>query len=209
MFDLEEQEQIEAIKAWWNDNGKMVIVVATAFVVAVVAAQGWRYYKQIQTQQASELYGVLEELLPSKDSKKIRETAGAIVEKFPSTAYAARAALIAAKVNYEAGDAKSAKAQLQWATDNTAEDELRDMARLRLAGILLDEKNYAEALQQLEARHSPAYDPLFYDLKGDILVAQGKTAEAKSAYQSAFDKTDNKSNYRNLIQAKLDALGGK
>ncbi|HSS46029.1 MAG TPA: tetratricopeptide repeat protein [Burkholderiales bacterium] len=209
MYDLQEQEQLDELKAWWKENGRRVITIVVVFALGAAAVQGWRHYQQTQARQAAALYGTLEELLPGKDAKKIQEMAGAIVEKFPSTAYATRAALIAAKTNYDSGDVKSAKAQLQWVIDHASEDELRDMARLRLGGALLDEKNYAEALSLLEAKHSPAYDPLFYDLKGDILVAQGKTAEARDAYQTALDKSDKKSNYRSLIQVKLDALGGK
>ncbi|MGH8710706.1 MAG: tetratricopeptide repeat protein, partial [Burkholderiales bacterium] len=116
---------------------------------------------------------------------------------------------IAAKINYQAGDAQSAKAQLQWVIDHAAEDELQDIARLRLAGMLVDEKNYAQALQLLEAKHNLSYDAFYLDLKGDVLVAQGKFAEARSAYQAALSKADKKSTYRDLIQIKLDALGGK
>lgn len=209
MYDLEEQEQLDELKAWWKENGRRVITIVAVFALGGAAVQGWRHYQQTQTQQAAAIYTALEELLPGKDAKKIQETAGALIEKFPSTAYAARAALIAAKANYEAGELKSAAAQLQWIIDHASGDELRDMARLRLGGLLLDEKKHPEALTLLEAKHSLAYDPLFYDLKGDILVAQGKTAEARGAYQTALDKSDKRSNYRSLIQVKLDALGGK
>ena len=209
MYDLQEQEQIDALKAWWKENGRVVILTIIAFVVAAAGIQGWRYYQQSQAQQAAELYGALQQLVPENNAKKIRETSAIIIEKFSSTAYAPRAALIAAKINYQAGDAQSAKLQLQWVIDHAAEDELQDIARLRLAGILLDEKNYAQALQLLEAKHSPSYDAFYLDLKGDVLVAQGKPAEARSTYQAALSKADKKSNYRDLIQIKLDALGGK
>ena len=209
MYDLQEQEQIDALKAWWKENRRVVILTVTVFVVAMAGVQAWRYYQQSQAQQAAELYGALQQLVPENNAKKIREAAATLIDKFSSTAYAPRAALIAAKVNYQAGDAQSAKAQLQWVIDHAAEDELQDIARLRLAGMLLDEKNYTQALRLLEAKHSPAYDAFYLDLKGDVLLAQGKPAEARGAYQAAFDKIDKKSNYRDLIQIKLDALGGK
>jgi len=209
MYDLQEQEQIDALKAWWKENRRVVILTVTVFVVAMAGVQAWRYYQQSQAQQAAELYGALQQLVPENNAKKIREAAATLIDKFSSTAYAPRAALIAAKVNYQAGDAQSAKAQLQWVINHAAEDELQDIARLRLAGMLLDEKNYTQALRLLEAKHSPAYDAFYLDLKGDVLLAQGKPAEARGAYQAAFDKIDKKSNYRDLIQIKLDALGGK
>ncbi len=209
MYDLQEQDQIDELKAWWKENRRVVILTVTVFVVAIAGVQAWRYHQQSQAQQAAELYGALQQLVPENNAKKIREAAATLIDKFSSTAYAPRAALIAAKVNYQAGDAQSAKAQLQWVIDHAAEDELQDIARLRLAGMLLDEKNYTQTLQLLEAKHSPAYDAFYLDLKGDVLLAQGKPAEARGAYQAAFDKIDKKSNYRDLIQIKLDALGGK
>ena len=209
MYDLQEQEQIDELKDWWKKNGRVVILTIITFVVAAVGVQAWRYYQQSQAQQAAELYGALQQLVPENNAKKIRETSAIIIERFSSTAYAPRAALIAAKINYQAGDAQSAKAQLQWVIDHAAEDELQDIARLRLAGMLVDEKNYAQALQLLEAKHNLSYDAFYLDLKGDVLVAQGKFAEARSAYQAALSKADKKSTYRDLIQIKLDALGGK
>lgn len=209
MYNLQEQEQIDELKAWWKENKRVVILIITAFVVAAAGIQAWRYYQQSQAQQAAESYGALQQLVPENNAKKIREAAAIIIEKFSSTAYAPRAALIAAKVDYQAGDAQSAKAQLQWVIDHAAEDELQDIARLRLAGMLLDEKNYTQALQLLETKHNPSYDAFYSDLKGDVLVAQGKPAEARSAYQEALNNIDKKSSYRDLIQIKLDALGGK
>ena len=209
MYDLQEQEQIDELKDWWKKNGRVVILTIITFVVAASGVQAWRYYQQSQAQQAAELFGTLQQLVQENNAKKIRETSAIIIDKFSSTAYAPRAALIAAKANYQAGDAQSAKVQLEWVIDHAAEDELQDIARLRLAGMLLDEKNYTQAMQLLDAKRNPSYDAFYLDLKGDVLVAQGKFAEARSAYQEAMSKADKKSNYRDLIQIKLDALGGK
>lgn len=207
-YDLEEQEKVEAIKAWWNDWGNTVILAVALFVATVAGAQGWRWYQRSQAEQAAALYMEVERALASRDDKKVRAAAAQVVEKFGSTAYAPRAALLAARSAYEAGDVAAAKAQLGWTTDNAKEDELRDLARLRLAGILLDEKKYDEALKALESARSAAYGPLFSDLKGDVLAAQGKKVEARSAYQAALEKLDARSQYRGYIQLKLDVLGG-
>jgi len=204
--DLEEQEQIDLIKTWWKRNGTMVVLAVVVFAVTVVAVQGWRQYQYGQTTKASMMFEALQGVAKSADAKKTRDSAGQIMEQYPSTAYAARAALIAAKSNYEAGDAKSAKAQLQWAVEHAKEDAVRDMARLRLSIVLLDEKNYAEALKLVELQPNPAFSALYADLKGDILAVQGKNAEAGTAYQSALEKIGAKSPYRELIQLKLDGL---
>jgi predicted negative regulator of RcsB-dependent stress response len=207
-YDLEEQEQIDAIKAWWKQNGNTVILGIGVFVAMAAGIQGWRHYQNKQTMAASGMYAALQTAVDGSDVKSSRDIAGQLMEQYPRSAYAARAALLAAKANAEVGDGKSAKAQLQWAEDHAKSDEVKDVAQLRLAGALLDEKNYADALTTLEARHNAAYDGLYADLKGDVLAASGKAADAKTAYKLALEKLDPAGGYRGLVQLKLDALGG-
>lgn len=207
MYDLEEQEQVDAIKAWWKRHGNNVIMGVAVFVAVVTGIQGWRYYQNTQAQQAAAIYDILQSAAQSNNVQKVRDAAGQIMDKFPRTPYAARSALISARTNYESGDAKSAKAQLQWVIDNAKEDTLRDEARMRLAGIMLDEKNSAEALKLLDSKHAEAYDALYADLKGDVLASQGKVEEARKAYSVALEKTDLKSPFRKYIQIKQDSLG--
>lgn len=206
-YDLEEQEQLDVLKAWWKRNGNAVMLGIAAFAAVVVGIQGWRYNQKNQQQQAAMVYEAVQGGIQSQDIKRIRTAVGQLIEKYPNTAYASRAALLAAGANYESGDAKSAKAQLQWVTEHAKEDGVRDIARLRLAGILLDEKNNEEALKVLESPHEQAFAPLFADLKGDVLVAQGKVADARAAYKAALEKMDEKSPYRQVVQMKLDGLG--
>lgn len=207
-YDLEEQEQLDAIKAWWKQYGNMVLMGLAVFVSVVAGMQGWRYYQGKQAAQAGGLYQVLQGAVESRDTKQVREVAGQLIEQYPRSSYASRAALTVAKANYESGDAKSAKAQLQWAVDHAKSDEIRDAARLRLAGVLLDEKNHGEALKLLETKHGAAFDGLYADLRADVLAASGKGAEAQAAYKLALEKMDPASAYRGLVQMKLDALGG-
>lgn len=207
-YDLEEQEQLDAIKAWWTQHGTTVLLSVAVFVAIVAGTQGWRYYQNKQTVQAAGLYEMLQGAADNRDVKKVREVAGQLIEQYPRTAYATRAALLAAKSNHDSGDAKSAKAQLQWALDHAGSDEIRDAARLRLAGVLLDEKNHGEALKLLEAKHGAAFDGLYADLKGDVLLASGKGSEALASYKLALEKIDPASAYRGLVQMKLDGLGG-
>lgn len=208
-YDLEEQEQIDALKAWWKRNGNTVIIAATVFFATVAGVQGWRYYQNTQATKASMAYGILQSVLRSGDVKRIRDAAGQVMEQYPNTAYAPRAALVAAAVNHDAGDMQSATAQLQWAIERSKESEVRDMARLRLAGLLLDEKKFGEAQKLVDEQPGAAFAGLFADMKGDILLAQGKNDEAKAAYKTALEKAGEKGQYRQLIQMKLDALGGQ
>ena len=206
-YDLEEQEQIDAIKAWWQEYGKLVMLAAIACLVTIAAFQGWRYYRGQQIERAGALFGQLDQAERANDAKKVRDIAAQIVDKHSSTPYAGMAALAAAKAGFTTGETEEAKKNLQWVMEKAREEEMREVARLRLAGILLDEKKYDDALKLLSGKTSDAYAALVADLKGDILAAQGKTAEARAAYQLALEKSDAASRYRPLIEMKLDALG--
>lgn len=207
-YDLEEQEQIAAIKEWWEKYGNYVTTGITVVCLAAAAWFGWRWYQANQSAQAGVLYAAVEEALQKNESPKAQDAAAQLENKFGGTGYAARGALLAAKLAFEAGDRAAAKNNYQWVIDHASEDELKQLARLRLATVLLDEKQYDQALQTLDAKHDDAIDALYSDLKGDVLAAAGKNAEAKAAYQAAFAKLDPKSPYRNFVQVKLDALGG-
>ena len=224
-YDLEEQEQIAELKAWWKVYGNRLVNAATVIALVVIAWQGWNWYQRNQSGQASMIYGVLQKAVQDKDTQRIKAASGELIEKYGRTGYASLGALSSAKAMIEAGDSPTAKAQLLWAADN-AKDELRDLARLRAALLLLDEKAYDPALKQLEGASSPAFEVRFQDTRGDILSALGKKAEAVVAYQAALAKLadleksgktagagqdwQGQSNaiFRDLITQKVDALGG-
>ncbi|MBI3479185.1 MAG: tetratricopeptide repeat protein [Nitrosomonadales bacterium] len=206
-LDLQEQEQLEALKSWWKDNRSWISATVLAVAVVMGGWSGWQYYQHKQATEAATLYQQLVEQLASNDAKRVNDAAAAVMDKFASTAYAARAALLAAQVNERSNDIAKAKTQLQWVIDHAYETTLKDVARLRLAAVLLDEKNYPDALTLLEAKHPDSFDGLYADLRGDVLNAQGKVDEARSSYKLAYEKIDAQSSYRNLIQLKLDALG--
>lgn len=223
-YDLEEQEQLAEIKAWWKMYGNLVVNVLLAVLVVLVAWLGWTRYQGSQSSQAAMVYNGLQNAVQAKDSSRIKAANGELVEKFSGTNYASLGALITAKAMIDAGDAKTAKLQLVWVTEH-GKDELRDLARLRLAAVLLDEKAYDEALKQLDAPGSQAFAARFADTRGDVFAAQGKKSDAASAYQTALTKLDEavkasqgtsgkasqeqtNSIYRELVQQKLDAQGG-
>lgn len=206
-YDLEEQEQIDKIKDWWRDNGKLVILAVMACLLTIGAFQGWRYYKAQQAERAAVLFGQLDQAERAGDAKKVRDIGAQIVINYGSTQYAGMAALAAAKASFLTGELEEARKTLQWVVDKAREEEMRDVARLRLAGILLDDKKYDEALKLLAVKPRDAYAVLYEDLKGDVLGAQGKTEEARAAYRLALQKSDQTGSYRQLIELKLDALG--
>lgn len=206
-YDLEEQEQLDVLKAWWKQYGNLVVTMVLVGALGAAGYQGWRYYRQQQALQAVTLYGQMESAERANEKKKAGDIAAQIIDRHAGTQYAAMAALASAKIAFESADLALAKTRLQWVIERAKEEEMRDVARLRLAGVLLDEKNYAEALKLVETKPAPAFSGLYADMKGDILVAQGKTVEARSAYRQALEKGDAKSSHHQLVQLKLDALG--
>ncbi|HET7159397.1 MAG TPA: tetratricopeptide repeat protein [Burkholderiales bacterium] len=206
-LDLEEQEQIETLKAWWSDHGKLVVAIAVAAALAVSAFQGWRYYSAQQAERAATLYLQLGEAERANDAKRVRDIASQIIARHASTQYAGMAALTAAKAGVATGEVEEAKKNLQWVVEHAKESQMRDVARLRLAGVLLDEKKYDEALKLLSSTPAESYTMLYADIRGDVLTAQGKLAEARAAYQLALEKSEATSSYRRIIEVKLDALG--
>lgn len=205
-YDLEEQEQLDELKAWWKQHGKSIIALAMVALVAYAAFQGWNIYQHKQALEASIRYQALTQL-DAKNLEGIRSASAQIMEQYPRTAYAARAALLVAKANYAANDAKSAKAQLEWVMAHGKEDALRSIAQLQLASMMFDEKQYDAALKLLNDKHDAGYDGLFADLKGDVLLAQGKPTEARAAYADALTKLEPAGQFRRYTERKLDALG--
>jgi predicted negative regulator of RcsB-dependent stress response len=206
-YDLQEQEQLDAIKGWWEQYGRLVMMVVIACLFTLAAFQGWRYYQHQRSLAAVTLYEQLVQAERASEHKKVRDIAATITSDYARTPYAAMAALSAARAAFETGDFSASKVQLQWVIEHAREEEFRDVARLRLAGVLLDEKKYDEALALVKDERTPAFGALYADARGDILLAQGKRGEARGAYQQALEKSDAKSPYRAMIQAKLDALG--
>lgn len=207
-LDLEEQEQLDELKAWWKRWGNYVIYGVSAVLIAVAGYQYWQTHTARQAAEAAAHFESLNNALEAGDAKTARAQGALLLDKYGSTPYATRAAMLIASLNVQAKDTKSAKAQLAWVVEHTREAALRDVSRLRLAGILLDEKDYDGALKQLNAAHTDAYAPRFDDLKGDVYLAQGKTAEARAAYSAAYAKLREDNPLRGVVEMKLDSLGG-
>lgn len=205
-YDIEQQESISALKAWFEENGTWIIGGALLVVAVVAGGWGWRWYQQRESAAASALYEQYQQAVVAKDAGKARDLAGTLVQQHTSSAYATLAALAQARASLEAGDAAAAKAQLQWVIDKSGNAELAALARVRLAGVLLDEKAYDEGLALLQADPPAAFAAEFSDRRGDLLLAQGKAAEARGAYAKALEQVTAQSPLRSVIQTKLDAL---
>jgi predicted negative regulator of RcsB-dependent stress response len=208
VYDLEEQDQLEDLKAWWAKWGNTVTTIVAIAAVALAGFQGWRWYQGKQAEEASAFYAGLAAAARSNDLPKAKDAAAQLEDRYARSGYAPRGALVLAKLLYDSGDIAGARTQLLWVIDRGDETELKEIARYRLAELLLNEKQYDEALKMLDAKHGEPFAGLYADLRGDVLAASGKTEEAKSAYQVALAKLDQKSPYKSYVQVKLDSLGG-
>ena len=206
-YDLEEQEQIASFKAFWNQYGNLISWVLIVALAGYAGYNFWNSHKRDQATQASGLYDELVNSLEANDNAKVQRIAGDVESKFGGTAYAQMSALGAAKAAFDASDMKTAKAQLQWVIDH-GNDEYQSVAKLRMAGVLLDEKAFDAALKLLATDFVPQYAGEVADRKGDVLAAQDKLPEARAAYVAALAAMDKKNPGRQLVQIKLEAIGG-
>jgi predicted negative regulator of RcsB-dependent stress response len=206
-LDLEEQEQLDQIKAFWKQYGNLITWALTLVLAGFAAWNGWNWWQRDQAVKAAAMFDELDRAATAGDATKAAGVFNDLKERFPRTAFAQQGGLAAAKVQFEKGQLDAAVASLTWVAENAKEDEYRAVARLRLAGVLADQKKYDEALKQLDAAAAKEFEALVADRRGDILLAQGKTEEAKAAYRKAWDAMDPAVQYRRLIDAKLTSLG--
>ncbi len=205
----EEQETLDELKARWARWGNGITWVVLIVLVIAAGYNGWNYWQRQQTGKASELYETVQQTLASGDKDRISHVVKRMEDDYGRTPYAQMTALQAAKVLYLASDTAGAKAQLQWTIDHAKDDEYRQIAKVRLAGILLDEKSYDAGLKLLADDPPAAFKSLFADRRGDLLAAQGKQDEARASYKVALGSAgDTDTSQKQLIQFKLDALGG-
>ena len=212
-FDLEEQEQIDEAKAWWKQHGNKVIWGVTLFLLAAAGWRAWETWSRNQSAEASMLYEQAMQAASMNELKQAKELAAQIMEKQGIThpgwsAYATPAAWLAGRINLDQNDLKSARAQFQFALDHARDDSSVQLARIRLAGVMLDDKDAAGALKVLEVPFAPPFTGLAAQVRGDVLVALGKMADARAAYLQARDSLGEKSALKPLVEMRLDALGG-
>ncbi|BCQ23478.1 tetratricopeptide repeat protein [Caballeronia sp. NK8] len=205
----DEQESLESVKAWWAKWGNATTWIVLVALVISAGYNGWNYWQRHQAAEASVLYDHLQQAVNGNDQALVTRVATDMEDKFGGTGYAQMSALAAAKSLYMAGNTAGAKAQLQWAIDHAKDNEYKQIAKLRLALVLLDEKNYDAGLKLLADQPLDAFKGVIADRRGDLLAAQGKRDDARSAYQVALAALpENDTSARQLIQFKLDALGG-
>ena len=221
VYDLEEQEQIAALRGWWRQYGGWATGLLLAIAMGWLGWYGWQTYQKTQNAEASRVFLVLQQASAQQNTSQVKQAAGELVNQYPRSQFAALGALLAATTLESAGDPKSAEAQLVWVADN-GKDAVRGVARLRLAGIQMDQKDYDAALKTLSETAPAGFAARFDAARGDVYVAQGKLTEARASYDAALknleaggkDVTPNTEFagsepgqlLRRLVQEKRDAL---
>ncbi len=200
-----EHEQVEALKAWWDKNGRMVIVAIAAVLLAVGGWKLWNGQKEKRAAAASVQYQQMLDVLDSDPTRAI-ELGRAVVAAYPDSSYAAMASLAMAKAALAQGDKEAAEAHLRQAMDQADLEEFKQLARLRLAEVLLGMGKADDALALLSTDPLPSFRGGYAELRGDILLSQGKRKEARDAYANALTGYGNVPEKRNLVQMKFDDL---
>jgi predicted negative regulator of RcsB-dependent stress response len=206
-LDLEEQEQLDQLKAFWEEYGNLITAVLVIVVGAYLAWLGWNAWQRDQGAKAGSMYDELYRAAQAGDAARAGSIFGDMKERYPRTAFTAQGGLLAAKTAADKGQLEAAQTDLAWVADSASESAYRAAARLRLAGLLLDAKKYNEALKQVDGIDAAEFTALAADRRGDILAAEGKVDDAKAAYQKAWTAMDAKVEYRRVVEAKLDVLG--
>ena len=206
-LDLEEQEQLDQLKHFWKQYGSWI---TCALIVVLGAFAAWNFYQRWQLSQASQaaaLYDELERVAKAGDLPKLDRVVGDMKEKFPATTYAQQAAFLSAKVYFEAGKFEQAKASLSWVAEKSSDPGYQAIARLRLASVLIESKAFDDAFKQLTGTFPDEFVALVADRRGDIFSLQGKKVESRAEYEKAYKSLGDRSEYRRLVEVKLNALG--
>lgn len=208
-LDLEEQEQLDQLKHFWNKYGNLISGVAIVVFGSIAAWNGWTWWQNRQAAQASALHGELERAAQAGELDRVQRALADLREQFGGTTYAQQGGLLAAQALAQGGKAEEALAALRVVAEKAGDDGYQAVARLRLSGLLADAKKYDEALQQLTGKLPAQFEGLAADRRGDILLLQGKKAEALAEYQKAVKAVDERADYRRLVEVKIAALGGQ
>ncbi|MFN3438540.1 MAG: YfgM family protein [Acidovorax sp.] len=206
-LDLEEQEQLDQLKHFWNTWGTLISSVLILVAGAVAAWNGYQYWQNRQAVQAAALFDAVDAAARSADSVRMEQAFSDIKLKYAGTAQAGQAGLTLAKAQLDGGNSDAAKQTLAWVAEKSSDDGLKALAKLRLSSVLMDQKSYDEALALVSTGFPPEFEAVYADRKGDIFVLQDKRAEAIAEYNRAYKAFEEGVEYRRLVEIKLNALG--
>jgi predicted negative regulator of RcsB-dependent stress response len=207
-LDLEEQEQLDALKHFWNRWGNLITWLLILVLGAYAGWTGWQYWERRQASLSAVLYDEIDRAAQAGDLTRVERALADMKERYGRTTYAAHAGLLGAKLLAEQDKMAEAGAALAWVADKAPDDGLRAVARLRLASVQIGESAYDEALKTLSGSFPPAYTALAADRRGDVLLLQGQREQAAAEFGKAYQGLGAESgDYRRLVGVKLNALG--
>jgi predicted negative regulator of RcsB-dependent stress response len=206
-LDLDEQEQLATLKHFWDKYGRIVTAVLTVFALSYAGWTGWNVWQTGLEQKSAVRFDEMSRAVAAGDIAKTDRVFADMKEQFGATSYTAQAALLDARMNYEKGNVDATKAALQWLVDSSAESAYRDVARLRLGGVLIEAKQYEQAIKLLSSDISKPFAALAADRVGDAYSLQNKTEEAKAQYLKAYAGLPASDEYRKMIDVKLARMG--
>lgn len=206
-LDLEEQEQLDQIKHFWAKYGNLISWVLIAVFGSIAAYNGWNWWQRDQAAKAAVLFEEVDRAVQAKDLERLDRVLSDMRADFGRTTFSAQAGLLAGKAQFEGGQLDKARETLQAVLNESKDEGLQAVARLRLASVELQAEKPDAALQVLQAKAPAAFEPLLADRRGDVLLSQGKTEEAKAQYEAAWKALDAGNEMRRLVAVKLASLG--
>lgn len=214
-LDLEEQEQLDQLKAFWQKYRNLITGLVTVALFAYAAYSGYQWWRNSQAALASQLYETMISAINKGDKDQTLLAADDLQKQFARTPYAAMSSLVAAKIASDAGDSAKAMDYLRWVANNASDDGYLALAKLRLAGQLIElgtEKDFAQADAILKEKPISGFEALWLERRGDWYLAQQKTTEARASYEAAWKQLNQAKEFpeeaRRLLKVKLDAVGG-
>lgn len=206
-LDLEEQEQLDQLKHFWNTWGTLISSLLIVVFGAVSAWNGYQFWQNRQGMQASALLDAVEGAIQAGDQPRAKQIFSDMQGKYAKTFQAGQAGLLMAKVQSDQQNTEDAKATLQWVADHAADEGYQSLARLRLVGLLVEQKSYEAALEPLSKKFPAEFDAIVADRKGDVLMLQDQKQKAVVEYTRAYKAFSEGTEYRRLVEVKLNALG--
>ncbi len=206
-LDLDEQEQLATLKHFWDQYGRIITAVVTVLALSYAGWTAWNIWQTGLEQKSAVRFDEMSRAVAAGDTSKTDRVFADMKEQFGATSYTAQAALLDARMNYEKGNVDATKAALQWLVDSSAESAYKDVARLRLGGVLIEAKQYDEAIKLLSSNISQPFAALAADRMGDAYSLQSKTEEAKAQYLKAYAGLPVSDEYRKMIDVKLARMG--
>lgn len=201
-----EKEQLEAIKKWWKENGRSITVGLVLGIGGVLGWTSWRTYSNAQAEKASIIYEQLVNLSNAGQTTVAAEQSDILMRDFPKSMYASLGALIRAKNAFEGGEQAKAEGYLRWVMENAPNPGVQNIARIRLARVVLANGKPQEALSLLNESNPQGFEALWEETRGDALVTMNDAAAARSAYERALVATGVSDTARRRLRMKLDDL---